>query len=166
MPLRCDMRFEKGEKKKDRPKAGRPRQKDMIRDLPSAPLELMPQFTLLCFFWFCTPWLTDVSSSQQWVIYSQTNGAVSNYTYLFRFVWFVVVFSDLLFCFRICHCVFWLVIMFSELLLCFLNCYFVFYICICVCNLLFCFLNRDLFCTYRPPYLTEFEYIILSLFLT
>ncbi len=42
------------------------------------------------------PWLTDVSSSQQWVIYSQTNGAVSNYTYLFRFVWFVIVFSDLL----------------------------------------------------------------------
>ncbi len=68
------------------------------------------------------PWLTDVSSSQRWVIYSQTNGAVSNYTYLFRFVWFVVVFSDLLFCFRICHCVFWLVIMFSGLLLCFLNC--------------------------------------------
>ncbi len=98
------------------------------------------------------PWLTDVSSSQRWVIYSQTNGAVSNYTYLFRFVWFVVVFSDLLFCFRICHCVFWLVIMFSGLLLCFLNCYFVFYICICVCNLLFCFQNRDLFCTSRPPY--------------
>ncbi len=42
------------------------------------------------------PWLTDASSSQQWVIYSQTNGAVSNYTYLFRFVWFVIVFSDLL----------------------------------------------------------------------
>ncbi len=77
------------------------------------------------------PWLTDISSSQRWVIYSQTNGAVSNYTYLFRFVWFVIVFSDLLFCFRICHCVFWLVIMFSGLLLCFLNCYFVFYICIC-----------------------------------
>ncbi len=106
------------------------------------------------------PWLTDVSSSQRWVIYSQTiyitftfmhladafiqsdlhciqvtvlhlissqtNGAVSNYTYLFRFVWFVLVFSDLLFCFRICRCVFWLVIMFSGLLLCFLNCYFVF----------------------------------------
>ncbi len=100
------------------------------------------------------PWLTDVSSSQQWVIYSQTNGAVSNYTYLFRFVWFVVVFSDLLFCFRICHCVFWLVIMFLGLLLCFLNCYFVFYICICVCNLLFCFQNCDLFCTSRPPYIT------------
>ncbi len=84
----------------------------MTRDLPSALLELMFQLTLL-FFWFF----------QQWVIYSQTNAAVSNYTYLFRFVWFVVVFSDL-FCFRICHCVFWLVIMFSELLLCFLN-YFV-----------------------------------------
>ncbi len=58
---------------------------------------------------------------------------------------FVVVFSDLLFCFRIWHCVFWLVIMFSELLLCFLIfvffffrfafafviCYFVFRIGIC-----------------------------------
>ncbi len=154
MPLRCHMRFEKGEKKKigqrwDRT-TGRLCQKDMTRDSPSAPLDLMFQLTLLCFFWFCTPWLTDVSSSQRWVIYSQTNGAVSNYTYLFRFVWFVLVFSDLLFCFRICHCVFWLVIMFSELLLCFLN-YFVFYICICVCNLSFCFLNHDLFCTSRPP---------------
>ncbi len=153
MPLRCDMRFEKGEKKKigqrwDRT-TGRSRQKDMTRDLPSAPLDLMFQLSLLFFFWFCTPWLTDVSSSQRWVIYSQANGAVSNYTYLFQFVWFVVVFSDL-FCFRICHCVFWLVIMFSELLLCFLN-YFVFYICICVCNLSFCFLNHDLFCTSRPP---------------
>ncbi len=108
------------------------------------------QVTLLFFFWFCIPWLTDVSSSQRWVIYSQTNGAVSNYTYLCRFVWFVVVFSDLLFCFRICHCVFWLVIMLSGLL-CFLN-YLVFYICICVCNLLFCFQNCDLFCTSRPPY--------------
>ncbi len=68
----------------------------------------------------CTSWLTAISSSQRWVIYSQTNGAASNYTYLFRFVWFVVVFFDLLFCFRIYHCVFWLVIMFSELLLCFL----------------------------------------------
>ncbi len=108
--------------------------KDMTCDLPPAPL--------------------DVSSNQRWVIYSQTNGAVSNYTYLFRFVWIVVVFSDLLFCFRICHCVFWLVIMFSGLLLCFLNCYFVFYICICVCNLLFCFQNCVLFCTCRPPYTT------------
>ncbi len=105
---------------------GRPRQKDMTPDLPSAPLKLTPQFTLLCFFWFCTPWLTDVSSSQRWVIYSKTNGAVSNYTYLFRFVWFVVVFSDLLFCFRICRCVFWLVILFSNLSLCFLTCYNVF----------------------------------------
>ncbi len=129
---------------------GRSCQKDMTHDLPSAPLELMFQLTLLFFFWFCTPWLTDVSSSQQWVIYSQTNVAVSNYTYLFRFVWFVVVFSDL-FCFRICRRVFWLVIMFLGLLLCFLNCYFVFYIWICVCNLLFCFQNCDLFCTSRPP---------------
>ncbi len=119
--------------------------------------------------------LTDISSSQRWVIYSQTNGAVSNYTYLFRFVWFVcflaccfvfgfvIVFSDLLFCFRICHCVFWLVIMFSGLLLCFLNCYFVFYICICVCNLLFCFQNCDLFCTSRPPYVCRASWKIRTL---
>ncbi len=159
-------------KKKDRPKVGSNRwsiasKRHVTRfticatgpdvSVDSAVLLLVPP----------VPWLTDVSSSQRWVIYSQTNGAVSNYTYLFRFVWFVVVFSDLLFCFRICRCVFWLVIlfsnlslcfwlviMFSELLLCFLNCYFVFYICICVCNLLFCFLNGDLFCTYRPPYIT------------
>ncbi len=69
--------------------------------------------------WFgssCQSWLTDVSSSQRWVIYSQTNGAVSNYTYLFRFVWFVVVFSDFLFCFQTCYFVFEFVIVFSDLL--------------------------------------------------
>ncbi len=100
---------------------------------------------------WCFSWLCCASSGSsftlidrclvQSAIYSQTNGAVSNYTYLFRFVWFVVVFSDLLFCFRICRCVFWLVIMFSGLLLCFLNCYFVFYICICyfVFRIVICF---------------------------
>ncbi len=95
-------------------------------------------------FWFCTPWLTDVLSSQQWVIYSQTNGAVSNYTYLFRFVWFVIVFSDLLFCFLICHYVFWLVILFSDLSLCFLTCYNVFGIVVVFSELLFCFLDLHL----------------------
>ncbi len=75
----------------------------------------------------CSSWLTDVSSSQRWVIYSQTNGAVSDYIYLFQFVWFVIVFSELLFCF----------------------------VFICICNFLFCFQNRDLFCTSRPPYRGE-----------
>ncbi len=51
------------------------------------------------------PWLTDVSSSQRWVIYSQTNGAVSNY---------------LSWCFLTCYNVFWIVVVFSELLFCFL----------------------------------------------
>ncbi len=86
------------------------------------------------------PWLTDVSSNQRWVIYSQpmalsqtipTSSGLSELSLCFLtcyFVFeFVIVFSDLLFCFRICHCVFWLVIMFfgivvvfSELLFCFL----------------------------------------------
>ncbi len=160
MPLRCDLRFEKGEKKKSSAKGAIEPLVDRVKKTWLMIYHLHhwswwynrlccassgSSFTLI-------DRLTDVSSSQRWVIYSQTNGAVSNYTYLFRFVWFVVVFSDLLFCFRICHCVFWLVIMFSGLLLCFLNCYFVFYICICVCNLLFCFQNRDLFCTSQPPY--------------
>ncbi len=35
---------------------------------------------------FYTSCLTDISSSQRWVIYSQNIDAVSNYTYLFRFV--------------------------------------------------------------------------------
>ncbi len=147
MPLGCDMIFEKGEKKKfvkrrDRT-TGRSHQKDNDTDLPSAPLKLMFKLTLL-FFWFCTPWLTDVSSSQRWVIYSQTNSVVSNYTYLFRFVWFVVVF--------------WLVVLFSNLSLCFLACYNVFGImfsellfCFLDLHLLFCFQNRDLFCTSQPP---------------
>ncbi len=88
------------------------------------------------------PWLTDVSSSQQWVIYSQTNGAVSNYTYLFRFVWFVVVF-------------FWLVIMFSGLLLCFLNCYFVFLFAFAFVICYFVFWIVICFCTSRPPYISD-----------
>ncbi len=56
------MRYEiwKGrEKKKVRPigqrqdrTTGRSRQKDITCDLPSAPLELILQLTLLCFFWF------------------------------------------------------------------------------------------------------------------
>ncbi len=154
MPLRCDMRFEKGKKKKDRPKVGSnhwliaSKRHDSWFTICATGADASVHSAVLLLV-LPVPWLTDVSSSQRWVIYSQNNGTVSNYTYLFRFVWFV--FSDLLFCFRICRCVFWLVIMFSGLLLCFLNCYFVFYICICVCNLLFCFQNCDLFCTSRSP---------------
>ncbi len=157
MPLRCDMWFEKGEKKKVRPKAGSnhwsiaSKRHDSWFTICATGAEASVHSAVLLLV-LPVPWLTDVSSSQRWVIYSQTNGAVSNYNYLFRFVWFVVVFSDLLFCFRICHCVFWLVIMFSGIVVVFSELLFVFYICICVCNLLFCFLNRDLFCTYRPPY--------------
>ncbi len=131
MPLRCDMRFEKGEKKKDRPKVGSNRwsiaskRHDTRFTICATGADASVDFAVLLLV-LPLPWLTDVSSSQQWVIYSQTNGAVSNYTYLFRFVWFVIVFSDLLFCFRICHCVFWLVILFSILSLCFLTCYNVF----------------------------------------
>ncbi len=130
MPLRCDMRFEKGEKIKDRPKAGSnhwsiasKRHDSWFTSCTTGADASVHSAVLLLVL--PVPWLTDVSSSQRWVIYSQTNGAVSNYTYLFRFVWFVVVFSDLLF-------VFGIVVVFSELLFCFQNC--------------------DLFCTYRPPY--------------
>ncbi len=127
MALQCNMRFEKGENKKDRAKVGsnhwsivsKRHETQFTICATGADASVHSAVLLLV---LPVPWLTDVSSSQRWVIYSQTNGAVSNYTYLFRFV---VVFSDL-FCFRVCHCVFWLVIMFSELLLCFLNCYFVF----------------------------------------
>ncbi len=165
MPLRCDMRFEKGEKKKssaNRPKVGSnhwsiaSKRHDLWFTICTTGADASVDSAVLLVV-LPVPWLTDVSSSQRWVIYSQTNGTVSNYTYLFRFVWFVIVFSDLLFWFRICHCVFLLVIMFSGLLLCFLNCYFVFYIWICVCNLLFCFQNCDLFCTSRPPYISQFK---------
>ncbi len=62
----------------------------------------------------CTSWLTAISSSQRWVIYSQTNGAASNYTYLFRFVWIVVVFWLILFS-NLSLCVF--LLLFSKLLL-------------------------------------------------
>ncbi len=96
------------------------------------------------------PWLTDVSSSQRWVIYSQTNGTVSN-LYLPLPVclicgcvfWLVILFSDLslffwLYLFRLSLC-FWLVILFSDLSLCFLTCYFVFGFVVVFSDLLFCF---------------------------
>ncbi len=160
MALRCDTSLKRGEKKKVRPKVGSNR------------WSIASKKTWLVIYLCATgadntigsavllvvlpvPWLTDVWSNQRWVIYSQTNGAVSKPTY-FRFVWFVVVFltclfvfefvivfydllfvfefvivfSDLLFCFRICH-------VFSELLFCFLylhlrcNLYFVFRIVFC-----------------------------------
>ncbi len=142
MPLRCEIwkgRKKKFGKRRDRT-TGRSHQKDddtrftICATGANASIDSAVLLLVLP-----VPWLTDVSSSQQWVIYSQTNGAVSNYTYLFRFVWFVVVFSDLLFCFQICHCVFWLVIMFSGLLLCFLTCYFVFEFVVVFSDLLFCF---------------------------
>ncbi len=136
MPLRCDMRFEKGEKKKVRPKGGIEPLVDRVKRHCSwfticttgADASVGSAVLLLV---LPVPWLTDVSSSQQWVIYSQTNGAVSNYTYFFRFVWFVVVFSDLLFCFRDCCCVFWIVILFFIFAFAFVICYFVFRIVIC-----------------------------------
>ncbi len=111
--------------------AGRSRQRDMTCNLPSVPLELMTLQALLCFLWFFLYLDWQMSRPIRGVIYSQTNGAVSNYTYLFRFVWIVVVFSDLLFCFRICHCVFWIVILFFIFAFAFVICYFVFKIVFC-----------------------------------
>ncbi len=149
MPLQCDMRFEKGEKKKDRPKVGSnhwsiaSKRHDSRFTICATGADASVCSAVLLLV-LPVPWLTDVSSSQRWVIYSQTNGAVSNYTYLFRFVWFVVVFSDLLFCFRICRCVFWLVILFSNFSLCFLTCYNVFGIVVVFFELLFCFLYLHL----------------------
>ncbi len=110
------MRYEiwKGREKKDRPKVGSnhwsiaSKRHDLWFTICTTGADASVDSAVLLLV-LPLPWLTDVSSSQRWVIYSQTNGAVSNYTYLFRFVWFVVVFSDLLFCFRICHC-------FSDLL--------------------------------------------------
>ncbi len=139
------MRYEiwKGREKKVRPKAGSnhwsiaSKRHDLWFTICATGADDLGHSAVLLLV-LPVPWLTDVSSSQRWVIYSQTNGAVSN------------LYLPLPVC-LICRCVFWLVILFSGLLLCFLNCYFVFYICICVCNLLFCFQNYDLFCTSRPP---------------
>ncbi len=149
MALRCDTRFEKGEKKKVWPKVGSnrwsiasKRHDSWFTICATGADNIIGSAVLLVVL--PVPWLTDVSSNQRWVIYSQTNGAVSNYTYLFRFVWFVIVFSELLFCFWICRSVFWLVILFSNLSLCFLTCYFVFEFVIVFSELLFCFLYLHL----------------------
>ncbi len=95
MPLRCDTRFEKGEKKDLTTGRSHQKDKDTRYTICATGADNLIDSAVLLLV-LPVPWLTDVSSSQQWVIYSQTNGAVSNYTYLFRFVWFVVVFSDLL----------------------------------------------------------------------
>ncbi len=136
MPLRCDMRFEKGEKKKigqrwDRT-TGRSHQKDNDT-----------RFTI------CTTG-SDASVDSAvllLVLYTLIDrclvqSAVSN---LFPNQWRCLkLYLPLLIC-LICHCVFWLVIMFSGLLLCFLNCYFVFIfafafvICYFVFRIVICF---------------------------
>ncbi len=70
------------------------------RDLPSEPLKLIQwadTSTLPFYFWCPLYILIDrylVQSAVSNLFPNQT--AVSNYTYLFRFVWFVIVFSDLL----------------------------------------------------------------------
>ncbi len=121
MPLRCDMRFEKGEKIKDRPKAGSNRWSIASKRHDS---------------WF-TICATGADASVHsavllLVLYTLIDrclvqSAVSN---LFPNQWRCLkLYLPLPVC-LICRCVFWLVIMFSGLLLCFLNCYFVFYICI------------------------------------
>ncbi len=174
MPLRCDMRFEKGEKKKSSAKG---RIEPLVDRVKKTWLVIYPlHHWSWCFSWLCC---ASCGSSCTLIDRCLVQSAVSNLfpnqwrclklylplpvCLICRCVfWLVILFLDLSLCFRICHCVFWLVIMFSELLLCFLNCYFVFYICICVCNLLFCFLNGDLFCTYRPPYYKRFLSKILK----
>lgn len=60
-------------------------------------------------------------------------------TYLFWFVWNVIVFSEFLFFFRIFYSIFGFVILFSEWSLCFIIFYFVFWFVILILNLLFCF---------------------------
>ncbi len=144
MPLRCDLRFEKGEKKKSSAKGG-------IDPLVDRVKKTWLVIYHLCHWswWYNRLCCASCGSSCTLIDRCIVQSAVSN---LFPNQWRCLkLYLPLLVC-LICHCVFWLVIMFSGLLLCFLNCYFVFYICICVCNLLFCFQNRDLFCTSRPPY--------------
>ncbi len=71
--------------------------KDVLAyDLPSEPLKLIWLCCCMCHPSY-TSWFTNILSSQQWVIYSQTNGTASNFPVCL-----------------ICHCVFWLVIMFSD----------------------------------------------------
>ncbi len=117
MPLRCDTRFEK--EKKSLSKGGiEPgsiaSKKVLVHDLPYEPFKLKCLMTaVLCV-------IPPVHLVQSAVSHLFPN---SNYTYLFRFVWFV--------------CVFWLVVVFSDFIFCFrfsfefIICYFVFRIVIC-----------------------------------
>ncbi len=136
MALRCDMRFEKGERKKVRPKVGSNRwsiaskRHDLWFTICATRADDFIGSAVLLVV-LPVPWLTDVVQS-----------AVSN---LFPNQWRCLkLYLPLPVC-LICRCVFWLVILFSNLSLCFLNCYFVFIfafafvICYFVFRIVFCF---------------------------
>ncbi len=122
MPLRWDTRFEN----RDQKKVGKRR--DWTRVDRVEKMEWHAVYHLHHWRWCvnwrcrsssgssCTSWLTDVLSSQRWVIYSQTNDAVSK------------LYLRLPVC-LICRCVFWLGVLVSDLSRCFLT-YNVFWICV------------------------------------
>ncbi len=149
MPLRCDMRFEKGERKKVRPKVG-----SNHWSIASKKTWLVIYHLHHWSWYFSGLCCASCGSSCTLIDRCLVQSAVSN---LFPNQWRCLklylplpvclnclVFSDLLFCFRICHCVFWLVILFSNLSLCFLTCYNVFGIVVVFSELLFCFLYLHL----------------------
>ncbi len=144
MPLRCDMRFEKGEKKKDRPKVGSnhwsiaSKRHDSWFTICTTEADTSIDSAVLLVV-LPVPWLTDVSSSQRWVIYSQTmalsqtiptSSGLSDCRCVF---WLVILFSNL-YCVSACYNVSEFLLV-SELLFffifAFVICYFVFWIVIC-----------------------------------
>ncbi len=58
----------------------------LARDLPSAPLELVYYISTLLFYLSFLLYMLIDSYFVQSAVSRQTNGAASNYTYLFRFV--------------------------------------------------------------------------------
>ncbi len=118
MPLRCDMRFEKGEKKKSSAKGG-------IEPLVDRVKEILLVIYHLCHWSWCFSWFCCASFASSCTLIDRclVQSAVSN---LFPNQWRCLkLYLPLPVC-LICRCVFWLVVLFSDLSLCFLTSYNVF----------------------------------------
>ncbi len=118
MALRCDLRFEKGERKKVRLEVG-------SNHWSIASKETWLVIYHLCHWswWHYRLCCASCGSSCTLIDRCLVQSAVSN---LFPNQWRCLkLYLPLPVCLN-CRCVFWLVILFSNLSLCFLTCYFVF----------------------------------------
>ncbi len=155
MPLRCDMRFEKGEKKKSSAKGGIEPLVDRFKKTCIVIYHLRHwswSFSWLC----CSSSVSSCALIDRCLIQSEVSNLFPNQWRCLKLYlplpvclicrcvfWLVVLFSDLSLCFLTCCFVFGFVIVFSDLF-CFRICHCVFWLVIMFSGLLFCFLYLHL----------------------